>query len=284
MTEAHPQRLAGWRVLVPRAGEWGARAAARLRAEGADPVIVPLIAFAPPSDPAALAAAASRLATGEYDWVVFTSATTVSALAGAAGAHVGDLADAAAPGSGSPGPLVAVAPTTRVAAVGEATAEALELAGVDVDFVPESDFSARALVEEWPARMPGLRVFAPLSEIAAPTLVDGLRGYGLEVDEVGAYCTVTASPDDAGRAVLAGPLDAVLVTSGSVARALVELAPELDPSTVIACIGPRTAQEAAEAGLAVDVVAARQSIRALIDALAAAHHPHLAPTSEENSP
>src|SRR5690606_12783059 len=120
MTRALAQSLAGVRVLVPRAGEWGASTAALLRAEGAEPLIVPLIAFAPPSDPVALAAATTRLAEGEYDWVVFTSATSVSALAGATGARADDLA-ALAPDQGSP--LIPVPPTTRVAAVGEATAE-----------------------------------------------------------------------------------------------------------------------------------------------------------------
>src|SRR5690606_22401111 len=97
--------------------------------------------------------------------------------------------------------------------------------------------------------------------------VDGLSELGLEVDAVGAYRTITASPDETGEAVLAGRLDAVLVTSGSVARALVELAPALTPSTVIACIGERTAVEATEAGLRVDVVAPRQRIASLVESL-----------------
>ena len=45
-----PQRsakpLAGWRILVPRGGEWGNGIAATLRQQGAVPVIAPMINFA----------------------------------------------------------------------------------------------------------------------------------------------------------------------------------------------------------------------------------------------
>src|SRR5690606_861303 len=110
----------------------------------------------------------------------------------------------------------------RVAAVGEHTAAALAAAGVRVDFVPSTDYTARALVDEWPDRRAGLRVLAPLSAIAAPTLVDGLRAHGLDVDAVEAYTTVTARPDAATAQAAMRDIRAVLVTSGSVARAVTE--------------------------------------------------------------
>ena len=49
--------LKGWRVLVPRGGPWGDSVAATLRAQGAVPVIAPLINFAPSTDQDTLEAA-----------------------------------------------------------------------------------------------------------------------------------------------------------------------------------------------------------------------------------
>jgi uroporphyrinogen-III synthase len=68
--------------------------------------------------------------------------------------------------------------------------------------------------------------------------------------------------------VHSGRINAILVTSGSVAEQVVEQFPEIPASTVIAAIGPRTAKDAKRAGLNVDVVAERQTVDSLIDAVA----------------
>src|SRR5579883_3198434 len=70
--------LAAKRVLVTRAHGQADALSAPLRALGAEPVELPVIAFAPPSDPAPLDAAITRLAG--YDWVLFTSANGVDAF------------------------------------------------------------------------------------------------------------------------------------------------------------------------------------------------------------
>ena len=61
-----PKPLRGWRVLVPRGGPWGDSVAAALRAQGAVPVIAPLINFAPSEDPTSLEEALRELAQGTY--------------------------------------------------------------------------------------------------------------------------------------------------------------------------------------------------------------------------
>jgi uroporphyrinogen-III synthase len=58
-----------------------------------------------------------------------------------------------------------------------------------------------------------------------------------------------------------------LVSSGSVARQLAEQLSPIPASTAVICIGPRTAFDAQQAGLAVSHTAAERSIDALIDAL-----------------
>jgi len=236
-------RLAGWRVLVPRGGEWGDRVAAALAVEGAEPVIAPLIRTDPLDTPA-LRVALAGLAAGRFDRIAVTSAAAAPLLRGAA-----------------------LAPGTRVAAVGPATAAALAAAGVRSDLVPESEYSARGMLDAWPAAPE--RVLILHSDLAAPTLADGLRARGHEVEAVVAYRTVALPLEPAARAALAGDGPrAALVTSGSAARALADQHGALPASLVIACLGPGTAEAARAAGLEVGLVAPERTAEALVDALA----------------
>lgn len=269
---AAPGALAGWRVLVPRSGEWGERVRAGLAEHGATAVVVPVIEFAPPTDLPAVDAAVGRLARGEYDWLTVTSATTVLALAGRAAAVAGGPASEA---------LSAVVGRTAVAAVGPGTARTLERHGVVPTLVPD-EHSARGLLATLVERVPaGGRVLVPQSDLAELTLADGLRAASWDVDVVLAYRTVPAEQPPASVAdeLRAGRFDAVLLSSTSTVAGLLELVGTPPPSTVVACIGPRTAAAATAAGLTVAVVPEVASGEALVDALAAhASNPTPAPT------
>lgn len=284
----HAGPLQGLCVLVPRGGPWGEDAADRLRHLGAEPLVVPLVAFAPPEDAAPLDAALDRLRRGAYDWLVVTSATTVDALVErgvttAPGIPVTAVDSAVERDSdNAPGPPVTevetsverrppVPPGTRVAAVGAATRAACERAGMVVALVPEADHSALGLAAALPDDAG--HVLLPQSDLADPGLARGLRSRGVDVDAVVAYRTVPAAVDPTVRAaVRRGDVGAVLVTSGSVARQVaVQLGP-LPATTLVACLGPRTAADAAAAGLHVDVIAPDRTLPALLAALAA-HRP-----------
>ncbi|MCU1443125.1 MAG: Uroporphyrinogen synthase [Cryobacterium sp.] len=249
-TSAQPKPLAGWRVLVPRGGPWGDQVAAMLRARGAQPVVAPMINFAPTDDAPALEAALQRLAEGYFDWMTVTSATTVDVLT----SH-----------------QAVVAPGTRIAAVGETTAAALMAAGYRVDIVPSEENSARGLLAEWEAATQGiipLKVLTLRSEIAKPLLTEGLRRIGHNVESVVAYRTIGVPVDPGVVAQVAdGRVQAVLVTSGSVAQQVQEQFGPVPDTVLVACIGPRTAKDAASAGLRVDLVADDRSAESLIDAL-----------------
>jgi uroporphyrinogen-III synthase len=239
--------LAGWRVLVPRGGKWGDGVAAALRGYGAVPVIAPLINFAASDDEAGLAAALHDLQSGSFDWIVITSATTVDVLMSQ---------------------NVVIPSTTKIAAVGETTGAALSLAGYRVDYVPEADNSARGLVKEWPHGDIAGRVLVPQSDIAEPTLVSGLSALGLNVQFVSAYRTVGVPVTDHVRADVAdGRIAAILVSSGSVARQIAQQLAPLPESTIVACIGPRTAYDARAAGLVVNVIAETRSAASLVESL-----------------
>ncbi|MFY9713594.1 MAG: uroporphyrinogen-III synthase [Microbacterium sp.] len=249
--------LDGWRVLVPRGGPWGDGVAASLRAEGAVPVVAPLINFAPTTDQAALDRALEQLAAGEFDWLTITSATTVDVLF----AH-----------------RAAVPRSTRVAAVGETTAAALQAVGYEVDLVPEDDNSAEGMaaqlisLESEPRRILTLR-----SEIAKPVLTRSLIDAGHDVHSVVAYRTVGVPVTERiKRDVENGRINAILITSGSVAEQVREQFPDIPDNTLLAAIGPRTANDARKAGLPISVVADRQTVDALIDAVSRFTLPHAA--------
>ena len=249
--------LAGWRVLVPRGGPWGDGVAATLRRQGATPVIAPLINFAPTNDQASLDEALADLAAGRFDWLTVTSATTVDVLYA----------------------YRATVPTrTKIAAVGETTAAALLAVGYHVDLVPEKDNSAAGMAEQMIALEPEPRDILTLrSEIAKPVLTRMLSDAGHRVRSVVAYRTVGVPVTDRiAEDVRSGRINAILVTSGSVAEQVHLQFPEIPATTLIAAIGPRTARDAKRAGLDVDVVAEVQTVDALIDAVGRFALPHAA--------
>ncbi|WP_034221218.1 uroporphyrinogen-III synthase, partial [Actinotalea ferrariae] len=121
------------------------------------------------------------------------------------------------------------------------------------------------------------RVLVPRSDLAEPTVVDGLRAAGWGVDDVVAYRTVPGpAPDDAVRtAWRSGAVHAVLLSSASTVRNLVDLLGPPPSSVVVCCIGTRTTAAARDLGLRVDVVPAAASAEELVDALASSVHPPL---------
>lgn len=263
MTELNdPKPLTGWRVLVPRGGPWGDGVAASLRAQGAVPVVAPLINFAPTTDQGALDEALVRLSEGAFDWLTVTSATTVDVLF----AH-----------------RAVIPASTKVAAVGETTAAALQAVGYKVDLVPETDNSAAGMAQQLIALEAEPRKILTLrSEIAKPVLTQSLIDAGHHVESVVAYRTVGVPVTERIlRDVSNGRINAILVTSGSVAEQVREQFPEIPDTTLLAAIGPRTAQDALNAGLSVSVVADRQTVDALIEAVSTFTLPH---ASDEFAP
>lgn len=258
MTNSKQDRpLDGWRILVPRGGPWGDGVAASLRAQGAVPVVAPLINFAPTTDQAALDVALAQLADGVYDWLTVTSATTVDVMF----AH-----------------RAIVPRTTKIAAVGETTAAALQAVGYEVALVPHEDNSAEGMAEQLIAlETEPRRILALRSEIAKPVLSVRLQEAGHDVDSVVAYRTVGVPVTDRiKRDVENGRINAILITSGSVATQVREQFPQIPDDTLLAAIGPRTARDADKAGLPITVIADRQTVDALIEAVSSFTLPHSA--------
>ncbi|MEN0138280.1 MAG: uroporphyrinogen-III synthase, partial [Rhodococcus sp. (in: high G+C Gram-positive bacteria)] len=87
---------------------------------------------------------------------------------------------------------------------------------------------------------------------------------------VTAYRTVRAAPPPAPvrEAIKTGGFDAVCFTSSSTVRNLVGIAGKPHARTLVACIGPKTAETAIEFGLRVDVQPETAQVGPLVEALA----------------
>jgi len=251
--------LFGWRVLVPRTKEQAGALSDQLRRYGAVPVEVPTISVEPPRTPQQMERAIQGLVSGRYQWVAFTSANAVRAVREKFESYGLDARAMAG---------------LKVAAVGDQTAHALRDFGVQPDLVPGGDQSSSGLVDIWPpfdAEVDPIdRVFLPRADIATETLSSGLAKLGWEVDDITAYRTVRAAPPAAEirEAIKAGGFDAVLFTSSSTVRNLVGIAGKPHTCTVVACIGPQTAESATEHGLRVDVLASTPNVSVLAEELA----------------
>lgn len=159
-----------------------------------------------------------------------------------------------------------------MAAIGPATAAALQEHGVRPDVVP-ARYIAEAVVEAVVAagELAGRRVLLPRAQGAREVLPDELRARCAEVTEVEAYRSIgDARAAGELRASLArGQIDAVTFTSSSTVRHFVEAVGTDLGGAAVACIGPVTAECARTSGLGVDVVATEYTIPGLAAALQA---------------
>ncbi|MGH2456463.1 MAG: uroporphyrinogen-III synthase [Candidatus Limnocylindria bacterium] len=226
------------RVLLTRPTGQAGELAARLSEHGIGSIHVPTVAVVPAADGRPLARALQALATG--GWLVVTSAPGAAAVVGALAGRQ-------------------LATGVQVAAVGSATAAALQAHGIGVDLVPD-----RFLAEAIPAAMGDLRdrvVLLARADAADGALPATLRERGARVEEMVAYRTVEGPPGSRARIrrVLADGVDGILLTSGSSARGLVALlsARLRDRARTLPafCIGPVTASAAREMGFTVGAVA-----------------------------
>lgn len=98
----------------------------------------------------------------------------------------------------------------------------------------------------------------PQSQLAAPTLAQGLSQLGWQVDAVATYTTVPLPqlPAHLKTQWQAGAWDAVVVTAGSSAQALLQLLGPPPKKTAVVSIGKSTTARCRELGLRVDATAA----------------------------
>ena len=253
--------LFGKRILVTRPEEQAAELVDRLLRLGADPIEAPTIRVAPPDDYGPLDEVCELL--GTFDWVVFTSANGVDHFMRRLRTGRRDIRE-----------LKGV----RLCAVGPATAERLDRYGLNVDLIPD-EHRAEGVVDAMrqTGELSARRVLLPRGDLAREVLPDELRRAGAEVVKVTAYRTVLAGGDkddgpDIYKMLLEQEIDVVTFTSGSAVRNFVKIvgtepAVDLLNTTVVAAIGPVTADAARRLGIETNIMPTTYTVPALVDAL-----------------
>ncbi len=248
--------LFGRRVVVTRARTQAGELSRKLEDLGAEVLEFPTIEIKPPDDFAYLDKAIREL--DGYDWLIFTSVNGVEAFLNRLGYHGLDVRS--------------IPKDAKIAAIGPATAEKIEDAGLRVDVVPR-EYRAEALLEEVSgSSLDGQRVLIPRAAVAREVLPEKLREAGAEVVVPPTY---ESAPSAEGRDTLAGrfeagEVDCVTFTASSTVENFVrafgaEDSARLLRKTKVACIGPITADTARGYGIEVAAEAGEYTIPGLVE-------------------
>lgn len=248
------ETLAGLRVALPRLKSDDAIAAA-LKTAGAQ-VDTFALTQTIPIESEQLEQMHQRVASGYYAWVVLSSWRAAQAVL----AQLNSLA------------LAPTSAPTRLAVVGQSTAEWVNThCALKPSLVGAG--SAAKLLEIFPtppttpatpqqptatAPVAPPTICLPQSQLAAPTLAQGLSQLGWQVDAVATYTTepLPQPPAHLKTQWQAGAWDAVVVTAGSSAQALLQLLGPPPEKTAVVSIGQSTTARCRELGLRVDATAA----------------------------
>jgi uroporphyrinogen III methyltransferase/synthase len=249
--------LAGKRIAITRARGQAGRFRRLLEKAGAEVLEIPTIRIEQPDSWQPLDGAIAEIEA--FRWIIFTSVNGVKSFQRRLGESGKDFR---------------ALRRARVAAIGPATAAALQQRGVSPELVPD-EYRAEGLLERLRELIrAGDRVLLPRAAQTRDLLVTELQRLGARVSEVPAYRTVPASEgaETLRRALEAGGVDVVTFTSSSTVRHFAGVLSEperraLLKDVAVACIGPITRDTAAEFGLPTRIMPSEYTIPALTRAI-----------------
>ena len=250
--------LSGKCVAVTRPREQSTEFVSLLNAMGARTIEIPTIQFIPPTNRKALDDACNGAQA--FDWIVFTSTKGVDAFMERYIALENDVQSLK---------------HVRLCAVGPATAAKLGDYQLVVNAMPK-DYRGEAVAELLEKHVRDARVLLPRADLASKNLPGALRRAGAEVHDVIAYRTI---PDESKRhefstMLIDKQIDVITFTSASTVRNFVAMmgatsVPHLLQNTLVATIGPVTADAARSLGLTVTIVPKTHTVSGLVQAIAA---------------
>jgi len=235
----------------------------RLSNLGAEPIEAPMIRIEPPKDYGPLDEACEL--AGTFDWIVFTSVNGVDSFLQRLIHGAKDIRELRG---------------VRLCAIGPATALRLTDYGLKVDLIPP-EYRGEAVAEALRSAdtLSDRRILLPRADLAREWLPDELRRTGAEVVDVTAYRTVLAGGEkdkgpDIYKMLLEQEIDVVTFTSASTVRNFVKAlgsdpAADLLNTTVVAAIGPITAEAATRLNIETTIMPSTYTVPALIDAIVA---------------
>lgn len=240
------EALNGKRILITRPENQGRKFESIVMEYGGIPVLLPVIEVKPLNFESTLEESLKE----KFDWIVFTSANGVK--------FAFDFVKNT---------------DAKFCAIGPATAREIEKRNGHVDFVP-IEFTARKIADSLPVRE-GDRVLILRAKIAPPDLRLSLEEKGIFVKEIPIYDTLEKNyPIQQVLEKLTPIPDFSTFTSSSTFKAFLNIISSagIDPSnffrrSVIAAIGPVTAETISKAGFSPQIVAQEHTIKGLVDAI-----------------
>lgn len=249
--------LKGKRIIVTRAAEQSEALVQALRGADAIPVLLPMVTFALPNDPSPMDESIRGLS--QFNWLFLTSQNALRALENRC-----TLLGLS---------LQGLVKGVQIAAVGPATAEAIQHSGMEVAYVAKKHQGV-ALAHELSAVVKDKRIFLPRSDRANLDLVQALVQFGALVTEVVAYKTIlpTESESRGYLQELELGADAVLFFSPSAVHNLQDMLKAarfvvLSRTSVFTAIGPITERALRAAGVGRILSAADTNVSAVLQVL-----------------
>ena len=226
------------KVLITRAAEQAQSFADKITQLEGVPVFLPLIELK------AINAdlLTQELTNNQFDWIIFTSPQAVRFFF-----EENSLNQNKA----------------KIAVVGNGTKKALQIKGIEVDFIP-SQFTAKQLAKEIPL-IANSHIFIPRSELAKNDIVEILEQRACKVTTLSTYqnTIVKYAVKDIDKLNLKA-IDFITFTSGSAVQSFVDNDLKITNQKVI-CIGPETALVADKLSVKVDAIANPHNIEGMIE-------------------
>ncbi|MCK9362840.1 MAG: uroporphyrinogen-III synthase [Syntrophales bacterium] len=250
--------LSGRGVVITRPEKQSGELTRLLSTQGARVINFPVIQIAPPADWSMLDRAIEKLES--YRWIIFTSANGVVFFFGRLREQGKDIRE-----------LKGV----KIAAIGPATAAAIEALGIKVDLMPD-EFVSEGVVKAFAGRdLQGCSVLLPRAQEARDVIPAGLAKLGATVEVATVYRTISTDrdPSELIRLFEDGEISALIFTSGSTVVNFMKIMGvdfHLPSQVKVATIGPVTEAAAEKAGLPVHIRQKRATVPELVDALTAA--------------
>jgi uroporphyrinogen III methyltransferase/synthase len=256
---AEKRPLFGRRVLVTRPRHQAGPMLRRLEQLGAVPYLLPTVEIRPPADWGPVDAAIQEMASGRFDWLVFTSANGVRSLLDRLEVVGRDLRAVG---------------RVKLAAIGPKTAAALKDYRLVADAVPPAAFSSEGLTATLLPLVAGGRVLLARADRGRDLLRVELAKVAT-VQQVTVYSHADAVDADAEplAALRRGEIGYVTVSSSNIARSLLAAFDETIQGRVergevkIVAISPETGNAVRAAGLPVAAEATTFTADGLIDAV-----------------
>ncbi|PKO04948.1 MAG: hypothetical protein CVU41_14400 [Chloroflexi bacterium HGW-Chloroflexi-3] len=245
--------LLGKRVLVTRPAHQTEHFINYLRSLGADPVLFPTTMIVRDFDQLnRMRRELERI--DQYHWIIFSSQNAVNLFweeFQKSDCSIDNLKK------------------LKIAAIGPATRQTLYEYGISVDTMPEK-FIGEEIVNSL-ENIEGNHILLPRAEGAREELIKALLQNKAIVHEFSLYKSVTNSPDPQAWKEMEKGVDFVTFTSASTVHGFFDLLGDRAKTylmhTIIACIGPITAQALEEYKIVAQIIADTYTTKGLVEAI-----------------